>query len=260
MANCSSFWRPALLTAGIALACCIVFPAIVVAQGRGDRPADAERGDRPDRGGRGGGGRWGGERGRGRDRDPNRDSGNDERGPESRPATATPAAAPTASSFGTVPESERIRKFASDTLKKHDADGNGILEGEELKDLGTSRNADKDGDGKITHNELVALYTPTTASTSTSTVSPAATKPAAESKPSSDSSAKSLIVNTSRKSYRFKSTKERINSWKFSSKDANGDGQVSMSEYSSSWSDRTASEFQRYDKDNDGMITVEEAK
>ncbi len=33
-----------------------------------------------------------------------------------------------------------------------------------------------------------------------------------------------------------------------------------MSEYSSSWTDRTASEFQRYDKDNDGMITVEEAK
>ena len=33
-----------------------------------------------------------------------------------------------------------------------------------------------------------------------------------------------------------------------------------MSEYTRSWSERTASEFKRYDKDNDGMITAAEAK
>jgi len=48
-------------------------------------------------------------------------------------------------------------------------------------------------------------------------------------------------------------------SW-FTSKDANGDAQVSMSEYSKSWNDRTAAEFQKYDRDNDGIITPEEAK
>ena len=39
----------------------------------------------------------------------------------------------------------------------------------------------------------------------------------------------------------------------------NGDGQVSMSEYSRSWSSRTVAEFQRYDRNDDGMITAKEA-
>ena len=47
-------------------------------------------------------------------------------------------------------------------------------------------------------------------------------------------------------------------SW-FKSRDANGDGQVAMSEYSRSWSDRTVGEFRRYDLDNDGIVTAKEA-
>jgi hypothetical protein len=33
-----------------------------------------------------------------------------------------------------------------------------------------------------------------------------------------------------------------------------------MHEYSRSWNDRTAAEFTRYDKDNNGVITAKEAK
>jgi Ca2+-binding EF-hand superfamily protein len=45
----------------------------------------------------------------------------------------------------------------------------------------------------------------------------------------------------------------------FTAKDTNGDGQVEMSEYSHSWTESQAAEFKRYDKDNDGIITAEEA-
>ena len=48
-------------------------------------------------------------------------------------------ATPSPTSFGTVSDAERIRKSATDTIKKHDKNGNGILEGDELNDLGMSR-------------------------------------------------------------------------------------------------------------------------
>jgi Ca2+-binding EF-hand superfamily protein len=184
---------------------------------------------------------------------PGRGSGDNNRPAETRPASPAPAAA----GFGTVSENERIRKFASDTIKKHDQNGDGILEGDELKGLRDSSRAETSGDGKITHNELVAFYTPKTADKSTPQ---SVSKPTAETKLSAESLAKRRIVNTTRKSYRFKTTKERLKTWRFASKDTNGDGQVSMSEYSRSWSDRTAAEFGRYDKDNDGMFTAAEAK
>jgi Ca2+-binding EF-hand superfamily protein len=65
-----------------------------------------------------------------------------------------------------------------------------------------------------------------------------------------------------RRTYRFTRAADRVPtnvpSW-FKSRDANGDGQVSMSEYSRSWSSSTVAEFRRYDLDDDGIITAKEA-
>jgi Ca2+-binding EF-hand superfamily protein len=81
-------------------------------------------------------------------------------------------------------------------------------------------------------------------------------------KATSHSASESKPAKDKQKSYRFKTAKERLPAglpgW-FTSKDANGDGQVSMSEYSKSWTESQAAEFKRYDKDNDGIITAEEA-
>jgi hypothetical protein len=169
--------------------------------------------------------------------------------------------------FGTVTDADRINKQASDLIDRHDKNSNHILEGDELKELGMSRGADQNGDQAITKNELVAFYTPKPPS-STSTQSASSSASAAESRPSTSSKTVEnpnggdvrKLVNKTRKSYRFKLAKERIKTWRFASRDANGDGQVAMSEYSRSWSDRTAAEFQRYDRDNDGMITPEEVR
>lgn len=269
-------WRIMLVATAIVIALPVLHGSEVRAQEGGNRPFGGDRegrGDRGDRAGRGGRGNFrggpGGER-RGRGPGGERGPGRDDRPPATPTPTSTPTPSPPAatssSSFGTVSEAERIKKMASDKIEKNDKNGNGILEGDELNDLGMSRNADNNGDGKITHNELVAFYTPKSTSSSTPPTTAKATTTSAASgaagaKASTDGGSDSLvIVNTSRKSYRFKSTKDRQSSWKFSSKDANGDGQVSMNEYASSWNDRTAAEFQRYDKNNDGMITADEAK
>jgi hypothetical protein len=44
----------------------------------------------------------------------------------------------------------------------------------------------------------------------------------------------------------------------FARKDVNGDGQVTMSEYSSEWSAEKAREFTRYDLNGDGIVTPQE--
>lgn len=65
-----------------------------------------------------------------------------------------------------------------------------------------------------------------------------------------------------RHSYRFTPATDRLPSglpgW-FKSRDANGDGEVSMAEYSSHWSPSLVDEFRRYDLNNDGIITGQEA-
>jgi hypothetical protein len=147
-------------------------------------------------------------------------------------------------------------------MAKHDTDGNKILEGDELTNLKSSRDSDLDGDGKITTDELVqnSLKKSQPASTTTASALSTTTKSAttAAGDTALSKSGERKLVNDTRKSYRFRSTKDRLTSWSLAGRDKNGDGQVSMSEYSRSWSDRTAAEFQRYDSDGDGMITSEE--
>lgn len=153
-----------------------------------------------------------------------------------------------------------MRKWASDTVAKHDKNGDKILEGDELGGLGqSSRSADSNGDGKLTVDELYQFSSKSSSSSSVAKPAATPTPTAAGTAPSSSEPPQRTITNDKRKSYRFKSTKDRINTWRFSSRDANGDGQVSMSEFSRTWSDRTANEFVRYDQNNDGMISPEEA-
>ncbi len=65
-----------------------------------------------------------------------------------------------------------------------------------------------------------------------------------------------------RASYRFPLPHERfpkgLPDW-FIERDVNMDGQVSMREFADEWTDEKVGQFLRYDRNNDGFITVEEA-
>lgn len=65
-----------------------------------------------------------------------------------------------------------------------------------------------------------------------------------------------------RKSFRVRSATERfpkgLPDW-FARSDADGDGQVSMAEYSVTWTDAKAQEFAKLDINEDGFVTVAEA-
>jgi hypothetical protein len=238
--------------------------------------------DAGDRGRRGpGGGRERGGRGR--------DSGKGESaGSPGNTAVAKTTTTPSTPATPEVSAAEKARSWAKEIIQKHDKNGDMMLQESEWEGLGQSRNADANGDKVITLDELIAFASPKPAippaSTSGSSAAAGgatsgATPPSSESKVVASSSSASdqgnKFVKTSAhnpsdqktakdklKSYRFKTAKERLPaglpSW-FTAKDANGDGQVSMSEYSKSWTESQAAEFKRYDKDNDGIITAEEA-
>jgi Ca2+-binding EF-hand superfamily protein len=259
MGNCMRYLFLALFVVTFVLA----LPAPVTDRASAqDAARNSDDGDsRGEWGRRGGRGGWQRDRGPGGGRNGDRQGNDGDRPAPPRPAPPA-ASPPSKTNFGTVSESDKIRKWASDTLARHDKDGNKILEGDELTTLGQSgRESDLNGDGKITSDELFQSSMSKANAASTGTpATPSAVQPKAVPKSTDDSPAERKIINTERKSYRFKSTKERLSTWKFALRDANGDGQVSMHEYASSWTDRTAAEFQRYDQDNDGMITAAEAK
>lgn len=245
-----------------------------------DQNRDAgERGNRGDRGDpnrRGRGGRDRGGRGT--------ESANSDRSSSSGgTAAAKPAAAP-ATPVPEVSEAERTRTWAKELIQKHDKNGDMMLQESEWEGLGQSTRADANGDKVITLDELVAFAsrkpgTPAATNQVASAPSSSASSPpsgdaktasgsaGAETsgktvKATSHSASDSKSAKDKQKSYRFKTAKERLPAglpgW-FTSKDANGDGQVSMREYSKSWTESQAAEFKRYDKDNDGIITAEEA-
>lgn len=183
-----------------------------------------------------------------------------------------------------------MRSYARSLIAQHDKDGDKMLKGKELEGLrGPAAQADLDKDGVITSDELVmklsggASAAPASAPSAPSTTGgstggndppPASDPPAAAEKsdrpsrsdrgPRSASSAATgsrTLTNGERKSYRFKTPKERAPSGlpSFFSRDADGDGQISMHEYATSWNDRLAAEFVRLDLNGDGVITPKEA-
>jgi hypothetical protein len=170
-----------------------------------------------------------------------------------------------------------------------------MLEADERKELrGRAAEADLNKDGVITIDELVAHLSsnssspapagPGSATSAASTTStPASSGNSSSTGPRRDGDDRKQVgadgfqrvfygtaggvsadpkEGDKRHTYRFRGAGERLPAslpgW-FKSKDANADGQVSMSEYSRSWSKSTVAEFKRYDLNDDGIVTSKEA-
>lgn len=176
--------------------------------------------------------------------------------------TATPAQSPPGSGDTPSPEQQqRVRAFAESMLRQYDKNKNGVLEREEWSEMrGNMKEADKNGDGIITLDELTVhlmAYSQRRGDFG------GRSGPGAPGGPNSNASSSNPSGATAdtRKSYRFLTAQERLPKglpdW-FIRKDVNGDGQVSMAEYASVWSEAMVEEFKRYDLNNDGIITPAE--
>jgi Ca2+-binding EF-hand superfamily protein len=191
----------------------------------------------------------------------------------------------------------QMSDYAKSLVKQHDKNSNMMLDGEERDGLrGPAATADLNSDGTITVDELVARLSNSATAAKEPTAS-ASASPTAAAEKISKSGGSSLFASrggeesrkessqqdndstrskrvliaigrtagdeakAKRNSHRFTPAAEKLPSglpsW-FKSRDTNGDAQVSMSEYSRSWSDRLVAEFRRYDLNDDGMITATE--
>jgi len=210
-----------------------------------------------DRGGGGNGGRGGGRGGRRFNRsgdssglsggrfqrsrdDDDDDDDDDERSTRksSRSSVARPSGRSTVNDERQ--KRERAEQYVESYFKSRDSDKNGVIEGDELKKIGSSSKSkyDKDGNGKITRSEVMAVAYP----------SPTKSKNVATSRsPSKRNNSRS---NNSR-SY----TK---NSAAFNKADTNKDRLVQMNEFSKKWTKKKLDEFLKKDANGDGVISPKE--
>jgi hypothetical protein len=174
-------------------------------------------------------------------------------------------------------------EYAKQFVTARDKNGNGMLEGEELENLrGPEARSDANNDKVITVEEIVAGIAnrngPRSSQGSngrpTSTDQKSTTSGGSAAGKSSrvylgtvavggTTSDKDKTEASKRRTYRFTPAAERLPTtglptW-FKSRDRNKDGQVAMSEYSPTWSERLVNEFGRYDLNDDGVVTAKEA-
>ena len=146
----------------------------------------------------------------------------------------------------------KVRRYAESLLKRYDKNKSGYLEKDEWGQMrGDPKAADRNKDGVITLEELTARFLDYSRHG----------RDHDHSKPASPSGTAGSGNDAERKSRRFLTPAERfpegLPDW-FPDRDDNGDGQVSMAEYSGLWSESKAGEFKRYDVNGDGVITPAE--
>lgn len=190
----------------------------------------------------------------------------------------------------------KIVRYAESVIRKHDANGNGRLEEQEWRGVaGNPQEADLNHDGTITQDELVLRIVVYGRHRSLRLVNPAARSAAGlgvtdDEASSGDPNLTGLSPTgdspgtfradagagssnradldaerareQARRSRQFYIPRDRlpagIASW-FIDRDADGDGQITMREFSANWSADVAAQFSAYDRNGDGVVTAAES-
>jgi hypothetical protein len=152
---------------------------------------------------------------------------------------------------------ERLKGFAQMLMQRYDQNRDGRLTKDEWGQLrGDPKEYDANHDGAITLDEMTAHLAQYSRSKSGRSDSHSGPSDSRHGSPSSQTP-----QENQKKSYRFLTVSERLPKglpeW-FTRQDANGDGQVTMAEYTSVWTEEKAQEFARLDLNNDGLITPQE--
>ncbi len=155
-------------------------------------------------------------------------------------------------------QNERAAGFAKMMMSRYDRDGNGVVErdkGEWEGIRGDPNEIDRNHDGRIDNSEMVARVSGYMGGNR------GGDQGGGDRGGDRGGGQGSVASNDGRKSYRFLSPSERLPEglpeW-FEERDGNADGQVTMAEYSSYWSDSKAREYLRYDLNDDGVVTPNE--
>jgi hypothetical protein len=151
--------------------------------------------------------------------------------------------------------SRRLEEYADSLIRQNDTNGDGKLQEDEWAELrNETRAADTNGDRVITREELIERLGDFGGERRGSDEQ-------ARGRDAESAAGGRPGRGTNRKALRFRTPLERLPKglpdW-FARNDANGDGQVQMSEYASTWTDSKAAEFRRIDRDGDGIITPSE--
>jgi Ca2+-binding EF-hand superfamily protein len=190
------------------------------------------------------------------------------------------------SSIFNVKVEERDLKEAEERIRRYDRNNDGILSKEEIEGNRWSDDPmqyDRNSDGKISKSEMAVRYAKRRSDEQ------AAVATQARPQPGGDRSRGGFMFGGApgvpgavapgtnarkekqeekprfgdAKSYRMKTVKEKTDGTKglpdwFARSDADGDGQVLVSEYSSSLTSETLAEFQKFDLNDDYIITAKE--
>lgn len=166
-------------------------------------------------------------------------------------------------------EREKFKKYAESLVKQHDNNKNGVLDRDEWSNVKSiTKETDLNNDSVVTIEELTVKLTndakqaaaPSGGGSSSSSSSSGSGRggPPSYGSRSSRSGSGGDGKNAEVRSYRQKSPLERLPKglpdW-FARNDADGDGQIVMAEYSTSWSESKATEFAKFDLNGDGVVT-----
>ena len=150
--------------------------------------------------------------------------------------------------------SDRYKRYADALLKQYDKDKDNKLSKTEVKSMRRPPSqADSNGDGMITRDELIESISNPKSSSSSSSSSEERTSRSSSRSRFSDRSRSSSDSRESSSSSRSSSR-----SVSFSGNDTNQDGQLQMHEFARDWDAETLEEIKRKDKNNDGIITRSE--
>jgi len=151
-------------------------------------------------------------------------------------------------------------KSAEETLQRYDRNRDGFISGEEVSRRwsGNPMDFDRNGDGKLSLSELavraarlrVVEVEVREAANRRSGPSRGETAAAPAETPDLFNGRRSFATTS-------RSLPEGLPGW-FAEKDADGDQQVSMAEYAGQWTASLVEEFQQFDRNGDGFITVAE--
>jgi len=152
---------------------------------------------------------------------------------------------------------------AEQVLRRFDRNRDGLITTEEVNRYwkGNPFDFDRNGDKKLQLNELAIRSARRRAIESSETVQAIRTgkKPGEKPKPDAKKEGEAVDLYKGRKSYMVNVAKlpDGLPGW-FAARDADGDLQVSMSEYSSIWNNDIVAEYNRFDTDGDGVVTAKE--